>query len=64
MRYAEKTGDQAYRASLKLEDVTLGVGVARAQTRLIDRLNALAGASRAQPSKSKGKGTKGKGKAK
>ncbi|CAD17344.2 putative type III effector protein with ppr repeats [Ralstonia pseudosolanacearum GMI1000] len=64
VRYAEKTGDQAYRASLKLEDVTLGVGVARAQTRLIDRLNALAGASRAQPSKSKGKGTKGKGKAK
>ncbi|WP_312026588.1 hypothetical protein [Ralstonia pseudosolanacearum] len=64
VRYAEKTGDQAYRASLKLEDVTLGVGVARAQTRLIDRLNAPAGASRAQPSKSKGKGTKGKGKAK
>lgn len=64
VRYAEATGDQAYRASLKLEDVTLGVGVARAQTRLIDRLNALAGASRAQPSRSKGKGTKGKGKAK
>lgn len=75
-RYAKETGDQAYPESLKLETVILGGDIAQARTPLFERLKALqatlqqerdaalAGASRAQPSRSKGKGSKGKGKAK
>ncbi|MHA6915166.1 hypothetical protein ACQUJO_18790 [Ralstonia pseudosolanacearum] len=76
VRYTERTGDQAYPATLRRETVTLDVDLARTRETLFGRLEALqatlqqerdaalAEASRAQASRSKGKGQKGKAKAK